>query len=259
MNASIFEPVGELFLPTEAALSVWSDQLLFGGTTAMLMARELERFPADQPMFIARLTVELMRPVGRIPLAVRSRLVRPGRKVQLVEASLWNGELEVARATGLRMRPAQIEVPRDDEPPPHGPPEAATGWGATGHRTGPGYHVLGVEARGLVPSVGRLGPNWAWFRLKLPLVPGEEPSGLVRICAAADFPNGISNIVEPAVTTYLNPDLTVYVHRPPVDEWVMVDARTWLERHGTGLAEGALYDRRGRIGRSLQSLLVEPH
>jgi hypothetical protein len=38
----------------------------------------------------------------------------------------------------------------------------------------------------------------------------------------------------------------------------MVDAKTWLEQHGTGVAEGALYDTEGRVGRSLQSLLVEP-
>jgi hypothetical protein len=118
--------------------------------------------------------------------------------------------------------------------------------------------VLAVEIR--TPSTARVGnaPGWAWFRLKLPLVPGEEPSGLLRICAAADFPNGISYVVDPRKTTFVNPDLTVYVHRLPVGEWVMVDAKTWLERHGTGVAEGALYDTEGRVGRSMQSLFVEP-
>jgi hypothetical protein len=258
MSDSIFEPVGErLYVPTEAALSPWSDQALHGGPPTMLMAREIERFPADQPMFITRLTVELMRAVGRTPLAVRSRLVRPGRKVQLVEASLWNGEQEVARATALRLRSARVEVPTDADPPPHGPPESVQEW-TGGYRSGGAFHLLGVEGRSELDPGGQLGPGWAWFRLKLPLVPGEEPSGLLRVCAAADFPNGISNMVDPRVVSYLNPDLTIYVQRLPIDDWVMVDARTWLEGEGTGLAEGALYDRRGRIGRSLQSLLLEP-
>jgi hypothetical protein len=114
-----------------------------------------------------------------------------------------------------------------------------------------------VEVRG--PALGEdAGPGWAWFRLKLPLLPGEEPSPLLRICAAADFPNGISYVVDPRKTSFVNPDLTLHVARLPVDDWVMVDARTWLEAQGTGLAEGALYDRTGRIGRSVQSLLVEP-
>jgi hypothetical protein len=118
--------------------------------------------------------------------------------------------------------------------------------------------VLAVEIR--ASSTSRVGtaPGSAWFRLKLPLVPGEAPSGLLRICAAADFPNGISYAVDPRKTTFVNPDLTVYVHRLPVGEWVMVDAKTWLERHGTGIAEGALFDTEGRIGRSMQSLFVEP-
>jgi hypothetical protein len=256
VSASIFEPVDGLYLPTEAALGPWSDQFLHGGPPAMLMARELERLPADQPMFITRMTVELLRPVTRSPLAVRSRVVRPGRRVQLVEASLWDGEMELARATALRMRQASIDVPHGDDPPPHGPPESVEAWEGT-YRSGPAYHVLGVEIRGPGRSDGRLSPGWAWFRLKLPVVPGEVPSGLLRICAAADFPNGISNVVDPRATSFVNPDLSVYVNRLPQDEWVLVDAKTWLEPHGTGVAEGALYDRAGRIGRSLQSLLVE--
>ena len=256
MASSIFEREGELYTPTEAALSPWSDQALHGGPPTMLLAREIERFPADQPMFVTRLTVELMRAVGMTPLAVSSRMIRPGRKVQLIEASLWNGEHEVARATGARIRTAEVEVPEREEPPQRPLPEELTEWTGSWRR-GDVYHLLGVEARSAQGSVIERAPGWVWFRLKLPLLPDEEPSGLLRICAAADFPNGISFVVDPRETTFVNPALTVYVHRLPVDEWVLVDARSWLEKHGTGMAEGTLYDRGGRIGRSLQGLIVE--
>jgi len=253
VSESIFEPCGtDCYVPTEAALSPWTDQAMHGSPPTMLMAREIERFPADQEMFVTRLTVDLMRPAGRVPLSVRCRLIRPGRKVQLVEASLWNGELEVARATALRLRRAEVDVPPTLDTPPRPAPESLAelpgAW-----RPGGAYHLLGVEVR--APERGS--PGWAWFRLRLPLVPGEEPSGLLRVCAAADFPNGISYVVDPRQTTFINPDLTVLVHRHPIDEWVLVDARTWLESYGVGMAEGALYDRQGRIGRSVQSLLVE--
>ncbi len=258
MTESIFEPAGEgVYIATEAALSPWTDQALHGGPPTMLMAREIERFPSDQAMFVARLSVELLRPVGRLPLSVRCRLVRPGRKVQLVEASLWSEGSEVARATGLRIRSAAMEVPEEHEPPPHGPPELLAEWFGSWSR-GPAYHLLGVEGRAPEDPDRSRGPGWAWFRLKLPLVPGEEPSGLLRICAAADFPNGISYVVDPRKISFVNPDLTIHVQKLPVDEWVMVDARTWLEPRGTGLAEGILYDRHRRIGRSEQSLFVEP-
>lgn len=255
MSESIFEPVGDgRFIPTEAALSPWTDQALHGSPSTMLMARAIEGFESEHATFVSRLTVELLRPFGRVPLEVTAKVVRPGRKVQLIESSLWNGEQEVARATGLRIRRASVHVPQTADALPHPGPEALVEWSG-GWRGGPAYHVLGVEMR--APGTGDAAPGWAWFRLKLPLVPGEEPSGLLRVCAAADFPNGISYVVDPRKTSFVNPDLTVSVLRQPIDEWVMVDARTWLEPHGAGMAEGALYDRAGRIGRSVQSLLVE--
>lgn len=263
MSESIFEPVGrDLYVPTDAALGPWTDQAMHGGPPTMLMAREIERLESDEDesdedMLVTRLTVELLRPVGRTPLVVRCRQVRPGRKVQLVEASLWRDADEVARATALRIRRARVNVPETIEPPPHILSEAIGEW--TGpYRSGPAYHLEGVEIRTAPEAQFELAPNWAWFRLRVPLVPGEKPSGLVRVCAAADFPSGISNMVDPRKITYVNPDLTVYLHCFPLGEWVMVDARTWLEPRGTGVAEGALYDEKARIGRSMQSLLVEP-
>lgn len=256
MSESIFEPAGnDLYMPTGAALGPWTDQALHGGPPTMLLAREIERFQSDEAMFVARLTVELLRPIDPMRLAVRCRLVRPGRKVQLVEASLWQDETEVARSIALRIRRAKTDLPESSEPPPHSPPDTVDRW--TGpYRSGVAYHLIGVEIR--APARDELAPNWAWVRLALPLVPGEQPSGLVRVCAAADFPNGISYVVDAREMSYVNPDVTIYMHRLPIGEWVMVDARTWLQPRGTGWAEGALYDERGRIGRSVQALLVEP-
>lgn len=148
-------------------------------------------------------------------------------------------------------------MPEGIDPPPHSLPDAIREWSGS-YRSGPAYLLAGVEIRAPPEARGQCAPNWAWFRLRIPLVPGEEPSGLVRVCAAADFPSGISYVVDPRKITSINPDLTVYMHRLPLGEWVMVNARTWLQPHGTGLAEGELYDEKGRIGRSVQALLVEP-
>jgi hypothetical protein len=255
---AIFEPVdGDRYAPTEAALGPWTDRALHGGPPAMLMAREIERVASDGTMFLARLTVELLHPIDRTPLEVRSRLVRPGRKVQLVEASLWRDEAELARATALLIRRTNVAVPASSVPPPHPFVEGAGGWDLP-YPSRRGYHTEGVEIRTSGRSARDRGPMWAWFRLKLPLVPGEEPTALVRACAAADFPNGISYLVDPGRVTYVNPDLTLSLHRLPIGDWVLVDARTSIEPHGVGLAAGTLYDRDGAFGRSLQSLLLEP-
>ena len=96
-----------------------------------------------------------------------------------------------------------------------------------------------------------------WFRLRVPVVAGEEPTPLQRVAAAADFGNGVSAALERGRYLFINPDLTITLHRPPAGEWVGLDAVTHAEAHGVGLAESALYDEHGRIGRSVQTLLVD--
>ena len=96
-----------------------------------------------------------------------------------------------------------------------------------------------------------------WFRLRVPVVGGEEPSPLQRVLVAADFGNGISSVLDYERFVFINPDLTIYLHRLPIGEWVCLEAVSRVEPQGIGLAESRLWDERGLIGRSLQSLLVD--
>jgi hypothetical protein len=91
----------------------------------------------------------------------------------------------------------------------------------------------------------------------VPVLAGEAPSPLQRVMSAADFGNGISRVVEFTEAVFINPDLTVHLHRLPVGEWVCLQASSRLEGAGVGLAQSALWDEQGPLGRSLQSLLVE--
>jgi hypothetical protein len=76
--------------------------------------------------------------------------------------------------------------------------------------------------------------------------------------AAADFGNGVSAVLDWDAFAFINPDLTVYLERDPVGRWIGLDARTRVAADGTALAESVLFDERGRVGRALQSLLVQP-
>jgi len=93
--------------------------------------------------------------------------------------------------------------------------------------------------------------------LRCPVVLGEAPSPWERAVAAADFGNGVGAELPFAGSLFINPDLTVQLHRPPVGEWVCLDARTRFGSPGFGSAESELWDSEGRIGRAIQSLLVE--
>ena len=82
MADAIYERDGELFVPSELARGPWTPEAQHGGPPAALLARAIERFEDGERMFVARMTVELLRPVPIAPLTVESRFARPGRKVQ---------------------------------------------------------------------------------------------------------------------------------------------------------------------------------
>jgi hypothetical protein len=274
---TLFTRDGEAFVATPYAASPWSPESLHGGPVAALLAQELEAEPADGPLFPARLTVELWRPVGLEPYRVDRRVVRPGRKVQVLEATLArqpdrppSPDTIVARATLQRIVAGAVALPpgtdagADTGRPPDPDVLATTSSdvGVAAFDEGVRFHRHGVEHRATHALFGAPGAATDWIRLRADLLPGTPPSPLARVAAAADFGNGISRVLPFEDFTFVNPDLTIHLYRLPVDEWVCLDAVTRVDpAPGAGsvaLAESALFDRRGRIGRALQSLLVAP-
>ena len=100
------------------------------------------------------------------------------------------------------------------------------------------------------------GPATVWMRMRDPLVAGESPSPLQRVLIAADSGNGVSATLDWSRYLFINVDLSVHLHRLPAGEWVCLDAITIPEPTGVGLADTALHDERGPLGRALQTLLV---
>jgi hypothetical protein len=212
-------------------------------------------------MMVSRLTVELLRPVPVSPLSVETRLIRPGRKVQLVGASLHVGEVEVARVTALRIRILDLPLPPDIvklDPPP-GPERGEPGVSAWRELIDyPAFHNQGVEHRFVAGSFDRPGTATDWIRLRVPVVAGEETSPLALVAAVADFGNGVSWVLSRNDGwQFINPDLTIGLHRMPAGEWICLEADTAVEPNGIGQAHSRLWDERGALGRAIQSLLLD--
>src|SRR3989442_11866687 len=172
MADALFERDGARFVPTELCRGPWSPDAQHGGPPAALMARAVERFEGGEEMQVARLTVELLRPVPLVPLTVAARWARPGRKVQIVEASLRAGDSEVARALGLRLRRVPLALPpgagRGPSPPP-GPgrgTETLPPWGDGILR--PAFHTDAAEHRFVAGGFDRPRPATDWIRLRVP-------------------------------------------------------------------------------------------
>ena len=254
--AAFFLPDGDRFVPTELTRGPWDPAAQHGGPPAALLGRAIERAGADRTgLQVARVTLELERPVPLRPLRLATRLLGGGRNVERVEATLAADGVECMRATALRVRAAPATVPAtpggDPLPGPElgepGPPLPVP-WTV-------GYHTA-MEWRFVRGSFGRPGPATAWLRMRHPLVPDETLSPLGRVLIAADSGNGISAVLDWRSWRFINPDLTVALFRQPAGEWVCLEARTSVAPGGPGLAASTLHDRDGPLGHALQTLLI---
>lgn len=257
---AVFHADGDRLVPTALARGPWSADAQHGGGPAALLARAVEACDPGPANFVARLTVELLRPVPLTPLEVTARTTRPGKKVQFIEASMVADGVEVASAAALRVRTAELDLPRVATEPTMSGPDTAQPFELDAPLSRVAMDIgfwSAMEVRQVRGSWTDPGPAAVWFRLRFPIVGGEEPSPLQRVAAAADFGNGISASLERGAYLFINPDLTIYLHRSPVGPWIGLDAQTASEPGGVGLAESVLHDERGRIGRSLQALLVD--
>ena len=245
------------FLPTAYTRGPWDADSQHAGPPAALLGLAVEQRPGGRrEMRIARLTYEIMRPVPMRPLTVTTRVLRSGRSVELVEVGLTpDGGEEVMRATALLMKTTQDAVPEVS------PGRQVPGPGA-GHPASffpvawdQGYHTA-MEVRFTAGSFLEPGPAQAWMRMRVPLVAGEEITPLSRVLTAADSGNGVSAALDFHRYVFVNADLTVGLHRHPEGEWVCLDARSMVDGAGIGLAESALHDEKGPLGRSTQTLYV---
>jgi hypothetical protein len=266
---SLFEPDGPgRWVPTELARGPWDPGACHGGPVSALLTRAVEQVGVGAPVDwqIARLSVELTRPVpvGR-SLDVETTVERDGRKVSLVAARLLDGDVEVARARSLRIRSKELQLGDGAvQPLPDPPGTPADGvvqrvvWAVDDHVA---FHKNACEHRFTEGGWDTPGPVGVWIRLLVPLVPGEDPSGAQRAAAAADFGNGVSGGLPFDRYTYINPDLTVHLLRPPVGVWIGMRSASYYGTatgsSGAGFAESALFDADGRLGRSVQSLILD--
>jgi hypothetical protein len=264
---SFFEPDGDRagrWRATAATEGPWSPALQHGGPPAALLVRASERAAAErtgrddlQPL---RVAVDFL---GAVPVGVvetTAEVVRAGRSAVLVDAELsaptGTGERRVVlrsrtwllrRATEPTPAPAPAVPP--DLPGPDGLAED-DGWDF-----GYARHLRWRPASGDVHGPG---PAAVWVSPRVPLVPGEPLAGLQRVLTIADSASGVSAELAWDRWSFANVDVTVHLSRPPVGEWVLLDARTRLEPTGNGVAEATLHDRGGPLGRSAQTLVVGP-
>ncbi len=238
----------------------WNPDHQHAGPPTALVCRAIEQMAATSELgHVSRLTANLLRPVpiGELRIEVAADYI--GRNAGHFSARLISGDdKEIGRFTALAQRENFVELPvalsghplpKMMPSPEESPTEAMPFAGK--HI---GYADL-VETRSALGKAFA-GPCAIWFRMRHPLVEGEAASPYQRVAVAADSGNGISAVLDYEQYLFVNSDLTIHLLRRPVGEWIGLDARTHLSESGIGLAESALYDTQGLIGRSMQSLSI---
>jgi hypothetical protein len=253
---AIFRVDGNDVVTSPFAAGPWDPSMQHGSPPAALAVWAAERISTPVPMRVARVTVDLMRPVPVAPLTIESEVLREGRKIQLCAVRLLAGGVVVVGATVLKIKVQASELPPEAVIEPvelPGPDQSRIE--RVDFSSSP--FVTGMSLRAARGHFGVPGPGAIWYRVDRPIVEGARVSPAMRAMAAADFCNGTSSVLDFRAWTFLNADLTVNFSREPAGDWILLDAETWIGPDGAGLAMARLADARGYFGRAIQSLVIE--
>jgi hypothetical protein len=255
VSGAFFNPLGHgRFEATERTTGPWDPRHQHAGPPSALLAGELEAALPRDDMTIARVTVEILGPIPIAEVEIEARVERPGRSVELLAGELLAGGKPVLRARAWRVLRAPVGTDDGPAPPPL-PEDADPPPPALGERMGYAHAVEWRWAQGDWLSRGAAA---VWTRLRIPVVRGEDPSGIQRVLAVADSGNGVSSVLDWGSYFFINTELTVHFLRPPAGEWVCLQARTDIASGGAGLASSVLSDESGPVARGAQALLIAP-
>src|SRR5262249_51738244 len=124
------EPAGTgAFVATPATAGPWSADAQHGGPPSALAAWVIEQHEPNPAQRLARVAIDILRPVPLGKLTARVRTVRAGRRIALREWTLEAAGQEVLQAGGWRIAPPRGPVPAipDQAPPAHQPAPPTAG------------------------------------------------------------------------------------------------------------------------------------
>lgn len=258
MSESYFTTAdGVWFQPTPHARGPWDVNACHGGPPSALIVRAVEQLVPEKRL--ARLSVDIERPIPMAGFRVEAQLVRSGRAASRVTARLLDDDRVYARASSLLLRTtddfegasAPVDPPSFAQSVPGPFPIEDT---VHGEEAFPNSLEVRYDPGS---GVGGGGPTTMWMRT-VAILAGEEASGVQRMCPLADSGNGISYNAYVDEMLFINADLQLSLVRDPVGEWFCSRATSHWAADGTGLSVSVLFDISRHVGLATQSLLLSP-
>jgi hypothetical protein len=204
-------------------------------------------------LVLGRLSFDIL---GTIPIddvGTAVRVLRPGRTVELVEATLSHDGRAAVLARAWLLQPGDTAQLAGSPLPSIPPPGEVPLWDGSG--VWPGGFIASVEVRRRQLEPGRAA---FWVRTPVPLIADEDVSGLASAAGLFDIANGMTVRVSPQDVAFPNLDLTAHLFREPAGAWVGFDTTVSFGPDGRGLTSSVLHDTDGPIGTMSQILTVRP-
>lgn len=246
LDDDTFEPLA----PTQGA---WRTDEQHMAPVTGLLVHALDRHEPREDLVLARLSVDILGFIPALPTRVRTRTLRAGRSIELVEAvaTVQGRQILSARAWRLVRGDTSAVAGLEEEPLP--PPDDIAPYDASG--LWPGGYIASLDLR---PVENRPGRGRGWLGTPLDLIDGEDASPHARLLGLADTANGIVPRVSPREWMFPNTDLTVHLYRLPTGSWLGLDTSVSIGEGGVGLTSSVLHDLDGPCGRMEQILTVRP-
>lgn len=244
----------DTYRPTQHVQGAWNDHEQHMSPVAGLITHAIDGHEPNPAVQLSRISFEIL---GLIPLAdttVVVETVRPGRTIELVEATAIIEDRPRIRARAWRLAisddvadVAGVELPSMDSGPDGGEPyDPLTEW--------KGGFLASIETVAL-PG-GRAGRRQVWARTPHAVVADEQISPTAAAVSMVDLANGIATRVRPTEMMFPNVDLTIHLIRQPEPSWVGLDTSVSFGTNGLGLTSTTLSDEIGPFGRAEQALTV---
>jgi hypothetical protein len=261
LPASLYVPADGGYESTALTIGPWDPGLQHAGPPAALLLREAESAGGIDGGQTVRLAYDIFAPVPVGPIQVTATVVRPGRRIELVESVITaaGGDRPLMRLSAWRMRTRTDGSP-ETRPGPH---PATARWQDSRSEV-PGFfnrdvaYHRALEWRFPTGSFNSPGPASAWTRPECELVAGEPMTPLQHLLVMTDAASGISAELDWNAMSFANVELSLALHRAPRGEWLGMDATTVYGGTGAAQCYAVLFDEDGAIGRSTHALFVEP-
>lgn len=255
---SYFERLGDnRFKPTAHASGAWrSDEQHFSPLGGLIVhAIECARAQHKRPgLLLSRVGFDILGRIALDEFDIRVETTRPGRTIELTEASVVIGGRTVVAARAWLLAPQNTSAVAGGEPDSLRRPESLEPGTLTSVWSG-GY-IASLDFRPIGQT--RPGRTTAWISTPVNLVAGEQAGPTASYIALVDTANGIAVRQEPTKWMFPNVDLSIHLHRLPTGRWTGLDTSVIFGSHGQGVTSTVLHDTQGPLGHAQQSLTVRP-